>query len=88
MVRVPDTKAVASSDTSPLAELSLEDIDRLIRQSRRAIRSLRRDALSRDVETAEAALAAIETTKAMLRELLSVAPPEKLPEIESIIEQE
>jgi len=88
MVRVPDTKAVASSATSPLAELSLEDIDRLIRQSRRAIRSHRRDALSRDVETAEAALAAIETSKAILRELLNFVPPERVPEIEAIVERE
>lgn len=88
MVRVPDTKAVASIATSSLAELSLEDIERLIRQSRRAIRSLRRDALSRDVETAEAALAAIETSKAILRELLNFVPPERVLEIEAIVERE
>ena len=93
MVRVPNTRATSRSDGGLTRHPSWEaqsaaDIDRFISQSRRAIRSHRRGALSLDVDKAEAALAAIEATQSLLRELLHVVSPDRRQEIEMILERE
>jgi len=93
MVRITNTRAALSSDRDlpkhrSWQALSAVEIDRFIRQSRRALRSHRRDARSADVSTAETALAAVETTRALLRELLGVVAPEKRQEIQMILDRE
>lgn len=90
-MRVPNTQSLTSIiggdiDAPAYAELSDADIDKLITQCRKAISSHRRDSLSRDVETAETALVAIDDVKAVLRNILAVAPAEKRAKIEALIE--
>ena len=94
MVRVPNTRVTLMSQggltrhSSSWEALSPAEIDRFIRQSRRAIRIHRRYALSPDVDKAETALAAICTRQALLTELLDVASPERRQEIETMLDRE
>lgn len=91
MSRPPNTQSLATILGSAIeapayADLSDRDIDRLIIKCRRAIHSHRRDALSGDVQAAEDALAAIDSVKAILADLLALAPLEKRPKIATLIE--
>ncbi|WP_240233640.1 hypothetical protein [Devosia lacusdianchii] len=92
MSRVPNTESLAflfggDIQAPTYADLSEAEIDRLIIKCRRAIASHRRDSLSRNVDTAETALVAIDDVKAVLRNLLAISPIEKRAKIEALIEK-
>jgi len=91
MSRVPNTSSLAflfggDIQAPTYADLSDAEFDRLVIKCRGAISSHRRDSLSHNVETAETALVAIDDVKAVLRNLLAIAPIEKRAKIEALIE--
>ncbi len=94
MARVPDTQSLAAivgealplNDFIPFSDLTDTEIDRLVIKCRRALASHRRDSRSRNAEAAADAVAAIETIKGTLRELVVAAPSEKRAKINALIE--
>ena len=90
-MRVPDTASIVllgvEIEAPPFAHLSDADVELLITKCRRAIKSHRRDSLSKDQETAETALVAIEDLKSVLRDLMTVAPFDRQAAIQDIIDR-
>ena len=72
----------------PFADLSAAEIDKLIVHYRRLIHGHRWDVRCGNAEMVEHALTAIDDIKVLLRELLEVAPAEKRPKIEAILQRE
>jgi hypothetical protein len=91
LLRPPNTQSLnaligGEIEAPTYAELSEVEIDRLIIKCRTAIASHRQDSLSRDAGTAETALVAVDGVKAVLRDILAVAPSQKRAKIEALIE--
>jgi hypothetical protein len=94
LARVPGTQSLAVTvgealpvdDFVPFADMTDDEIDRLVLKCRRALASHRRDSRSRNAGSAADALAAIETIKGTLKELVAIAPPEKRAKINALIE--
>ena len=90
--RPPDTRSRTTVFCPGFAEptysnLSDGEIDRLILKCRRAIASHMQDSLSKDVETAETALVAVDVVKAVLRDVLAIAATEKRAKIQALLER-
>jgi hypothetical protein len=97
MVRVPTTFSLrfleVFPDDEPEAELTYDglsplEIDFLIIRCRRGATSFRRESRHPETPRAEAAKAALESVRTILKDLLQVAPEVQRAKIQAILDQE